>query len=300
MTKYTYLLFFGVSCILSVLMFIQIPEPDDIFYIIIMGVTAFSFEVGKIQMWKMWAEKRKVLPLIFSLLFISVSILASVSFVVGTLNYQYDNRDTVVREQSLWEERNAALNKEITSLTDAIDKLDPTWVSSKIKLSKRLDELRIQQAALEKPKENISQKISGVFVTLSQVMGIKSPKTLMVYFFTVFSILLEAGAVLLSPFAPEMDEKKARELKMEKENMLMKARKFSKVYTIGTAMLGEGDVIRDIDYLLENTSFSVKEINSVLLYFQRKGFIRHRGADYVLAMDKAKFLKSLKLLEETV
>ena len=88
MTKYTYLLFFSVSCILSVLMFIQIPEKGQWFSIIVMGVAAFSFEVGKIQMWKMWAERRKWLPLVFALLFISVSILASVSFIVGTLDYQ--------------------------------------------------------------------------------------------------------------------------------------------------------------------------------------------------------------------
>ena len=84
----------------------------------------------------------------------------------------------------------------------------------------------------------------------------------------------------------------------KKENMIMKAKKFSKVYTIGTAMLSDTDVIQDIGYLMENTAFSAKEINSVLMYFQRKGFIRQRGMDYILAMDKDKFMKNLRLLEE--
>lgn len=293
MGKYTYLLFFVVSCILSVLMFIQIPQETQTFYKIIMGITAFSFEIGKIQLWRRWVEHRQYVSLLFSLLFITLSILASVSFIVGNLNYQNMDREVYNNNMAQWEAHNKDLDMEIESLRSSLSELDPTWVSAQIRLSQRLEEVRKTKATLVRPSLSVTQEVSNVFITLGQVFKI-DPKVLMVYFFIAFSLLLESGAVLLTPFTS------TQVLQEKKKTMLHKVRKFSKVYTIGTIMLKDDDItVKTIEEIMEDTTYSEREILSVITYFLRKGFITQRGDDYILAIDKLQFLKNLKLLEGT-
>lgn len=260
MLKYTFILFFVVSCILSVMMFIQIPSDTEIFYKLILGMAAIAFEIGKIQMWKDWVEHKRVLSFVFTMMFISVSILASVSFIIGSLNYQLNVSEGRNEDLVIWENNIKSIDEEINNLVLTIKELDPKWVSAKIRLSDKLSELRLKKLEMKRPDIENKANISNVFLTFGKVFKIDS-KLVMVYFFIVFSLMLEIGAVWLYP-------RKITQHTLKD----VKNKTISKVFQIGNSIINNNGVV-DKDYIKATTKLQEKDIDAVISYFVKKGYL---------------------------
>ena len=194
MKRYIYLLFFGVSLILSVMMFIQLA--DNLIGKVVMVIAAISFEIGKILLWIQYKEKKYVSSFIVCMLFVALSISASISFTVGLMKNQY-----IVSESALSTQIDInQIDNEISALTKTINELDPKYISAKIKLSNRVDDLRnIKENKKQiSNSESKSSQAAIVFKDMANILHC-SPVVLMFIFFSIFSILLESGALLLCP-----------------------------------------------------------------------------------------------------
>lgn len=290
MSKYTYILFFTVSCILSVMMFFQIP--DAFLFKVLMGVSAFSFEVGKIQLWIMWATSRNWIALFFSVLFICMSLLASTSFIVGILDAQFNVTSEINERVDVWESQINAVELEINSLTDAMNNTPGEWVTAKIRLSNKIADLRAIQSSLavSRPVEVRNKTISDVFYTLGKMFKI-DPKMVAILFFITFSVLLEAGAILLSPYKNE------KVLREEKKQELSKIKKLSKVYSVGLELHNDDGTIKSMNELSTKLDMSIREVESILDFFKRRGLLQVRAGNYISVISKEDFLSKLRILE---
>lgn len=192
MSKYIYLLFFAVSLILSVMLFYQLA--DTVTGKIVMVMAATAFEIGKIYLWKKYKNKQSVTAFITCMLFVGLSVVASISFTVGLMKRQYMTVETsgVIKQDIV------SLDTQIQELTDTMNDLRPEYITSRLKLSARVEELR-EIKATKMTEAYSPTKISEaatVFKDLGSVFHV-DPVTVMFIFFGAFSILLEAGALLL-------------------------------------------------------------------------------------------------------
>lgn len=278
--QHIYLLFFAVSLVLSVMLFYKLAD-DTALSKIIMVTSAFAIEVGWLYLWR----RKSIICKIVALCFVALSLCANVSFTVGLMKLQYMD---VEYNDSLKSEV-MTLETEIKTLNDAMSQLKPEFVTARLNLSNRIDELRQIKAGklteIYTPTKKTNQTVA-VFKDIAGLIHTK-PETLMIIFFTAFAVLINAAALLLSN----------TETKKVKVDNIIKTddKPISKVYLFGERLFREeNQPLNGAVAVGQSMGLTERQARAIFEHLRRHGLVKTDGKRAYPAVNRDEYFTKLK------
>jgi hypothetical protein len=191
---------FALQSFLAIAFFFSLGS--SLFDSILLAGVGVLLETVKRISWDDAKTRRSIVAVVLGLALAAVSALASLGFELNSVRSSGDAVTIANGQRSDLTSQIAALDEESATIREKQAAIDPTWITSSMRLSSRLDDIRATRAQLSAKLESLPQNAAGRSAsTLKMLCGIVHVDydRSIILFFAALSIILEASVFVTMP-----------------------------------------------------------------------------------------------------